>query len=105
MSSFGITDNSMSLIKDTLLQWREIEGASIFGSRALGNFKNGSDIDIVIYGSNVTTEIVNKLSVQLNEELPIPYYFDIVHYESLTNESLKEHVDTFAKTFYQNSKS
>lgn len=98
---FGISENSLALILESLAQWREIEGASIFGSRAMGNYKNGSDIDLVVYGIDVTEEIINKLSVQLNEELPIPYYFDIVHYESLTTTSLKAHIDTYAKTFYK----
>jgi predicted nucleotidyltransferase len=97
---FGISENTMGFLIGALMQWPEIEKASIFGSRAMGNYKNGSDIDIAIYGFRVTNEIINKLSVQLNEELPLPYYFDILHYDSLLNELLKVHIDTFAKPFY-----
>lgn len=99
---FGIPEKSMNIILHTLEQFKEIEKASIFGSRALGNYKNGSDIDLVIYGSRVTDEIINFLSIQLNEELPLPYFFDIVHYESLSNKKLKEHIDKFAKTLKTN---
>ena len=99
--NFGISETSMALIIEALTQSREIECASIFGSRAIGNYKNGSDIDLVVYGCQITTEIINQLSVQLNGELPIPYYFDIIHYESLENEPLKVHIDTFAKSFYK----
>ncbi|MBZ4645255.1 MAG: polymerase subunit beta, partial [Clostridia bacterium] len=38
----------------------------------------------------------------LNEELPLPYYFDVVHYESLKHDSLKAHIDTYGRAFYEN---
>jgi len=97
---FGIPEKSINMIIRVLLCLPEIEKASVFGSRAIGNYKNGSDFDLVIYGPKVTEKTVSSLSVQLNEELPLPYFFDIVHYESLTNEDLKSHIDTCAKSFY-----
>lgn len=97
----GIPEKSMDMIISALRRWEQIEKASIFGSRAMGNYKNGSDIDLAIYGSKVTAEIVNDLSVLLNEELPLPYYFDIVHYDSLRHEPLKAHIDMFGKEFYK----
>ena len=98
--TFGIPEKSMSLIIKSLKKFKEIKKAAFFGSRALGNYKNGSDADIVLYGPNITAKIVNQISIKLNEELPLPYYFDIVHYESLSTEDLKEHIDTYAKKFY-----
>lgn len=98
--SFGISQKSMEMILSALAQREEIEKASIFGSRSMGNYKNGSDIDIAIYGINITAEILNKISIELNEKLPLPYYFDVVHYESLKHEGLKEHIDKFGKSFY-----
>ena len=97
---FGISEKSTNLIIGALSRWPEIEKANIFGSRALGNYKNGSDVDLVIYGSKLTQDIINDLSVLLNEELPLPYYFDIVHYETLKHWSLKDHIDKYAKYFY-----
>jgi len=47
--SFGISNKSMSIIINILRQKKEIEKASIFGSRSMGNYKNGSDIDLAIY--------------------------------------------------------
>ncbi|WP_129595748.1 nucleotidyltransferase domain-containing protein [Anaerophilus nitritogenes] len=97
---FGIPDKSMSLIIDTFLEIKEVEKAAIFGSRAMGNYKKGSDVDIVIYGKLITPEIVNQISIELNEKLPLPYYFDIIHYEFLKHEGLKRHIDKFAKNIY-----
>ncbi|NLC62460.1 MAG: nucleotidyltransferase domain-containing protein [Thermoanaerobacterales bacterium] len=98
--SFGIPEKTMSLIISALKQNTVIERAAIFGSRSVGNYKNGSDIDIVIYGNNVTAETVNQLSIQLNEKLPIPYYVDVVHYESLNHKPLKDHINKYGKVIY-----
>lgn len=103
--SFGISEKSFNLIISALSKWSEIDSAAIFGSRAMGNYKRGSDIDLVIYGNDITPEIVDSLSIMLNEKLPIPYYFDIVHYESLKNDSLKTHIDTYGKRFYMKKSS
>ena len=98
--SFGISPKSMEMIINTLMERDVVEKGAIFGSRSIGNYKNGSDIDIVIYGPQITSEILNDVSVTLNEKLPLPYYFDIVHYETLKHDGLKEHIDTFSKVFY-----
>lgn len=98
---FGIPPKSMGLLIRALMEKQEIEKASVFGSRAMGNYKNGSDVDVVIYGSFITDEIVNQLSITLNEKLPIPYYFDIVHYDALKHEGLKKHIDDFGMVFYE----
>jgi len=42
------------MILQELKRRKEIQKAAIFGSRAMGNYKNGSDVDLVIYGPDVT---------------------------------------------------
>jgi len=98
--SFGIPEKSLDMIKKAVARWPEIDKAVVFGSRAMGNYKKGSDVDLAIYGEKVTEEIVNKLSVLLNQELPLPYHFDIVHYESLSNQQLKEHIETQGRVVF-----
>jgi len=88
------------MILQELKRRKEIQKAAIFGSRAMGNYKNGSDVDLVIYGPDVTENITNQLRIALNEELPLPYYFDIVHYESVSSNPFKEHIDTVSRLFY-----
>jgi predicted nucleotidyltransferase len=98
--NFGITPKSMNMIINVLMNKKEVQKAAIFGSRSIGNYKNGSDIDIAIYGANITADLVNEISVELNEKLPLPYYFDIVHYDSLKHDGLKDHIDKYGKSFY-----
>ena len=104
MNIFGISEPSYNLILKTLSGFEEVNAASVFGSRAKGNFKTGSDIDLVLFGENLSDELVSKLSVRLNEELPIPYFVDVVNFKTLNHEELKNHINRISKPFYTKSK-
>lgn len=93
--NFGIPEKSLKLIREAVSKYTDIEKALVFGSRAMGNYKRGSDVDLCIFGSKITGDTVNKLSIELNELLPLPYYFDVLHYESIINEELKTHIDKY----------
>jgi predicted nucleotidyltransferase len=73
----------------------------IFGSRALGNPKKGSDIDIALFGPEASEATARKLSEVLNEELPIPYHVDVVLFEVCENEDLKQHISKSGKVLWQ----
>lgn len=60
---FGIASKSYELILGAISEVKEIEKAAIYGSRAIGNYKQGSDIDIVLFGKDITPEIILKLKV------------------------------------------
>ena len=100
MNKFGIAKQSFNYIIESLGLYKEIEQAIIFGSRSIGNYKKGSDIDLSIIGENVTDKTVLSLSTRLNQELPIPYYFDIINHQSIDNRQLKKHIDQFGTEIY-----
>lgn len=91
--SFGLRDADLEYIISALRQFDEIQKAVIFGSRAKGNYKAGSDVDIAIWGENVTFTTISRLHAMLEDESPMPYMFDIVDYTHLNHEKLKEHID------------
>lgn len=70
----------------------EIERIDVFGSRVLGNAKQGSDIDLAVFGQSLTPQVLIAFQAYLEEETNIPYLFDIIHFESITNEALREHI-------------
>jgi len=94
----GLTQTDIKRITAAIKQFPEIEDAVIFGSRAKGTHKKASDVDLAIKGRAVTSETINRLNFLLNEELPLPYFFDVVHYESLENQLLVEHIDRVGKS-------
>ncbi len=96
---FGLNDKEIKYIQVALLFNPEIEEIIIFGSRAMGNYKIASDIDIAIKGKNLNDEVLFKFNELLNEEYPLPYFFDILDYNKIKNEKLKEHIDKFGIKF------
>jgi len=101
---FGLTDKSYNLMINAIQQFSEIEEAVVFGSRALGNFKSGSDVDIALKGTHVTDDTARALSLELNEKLPIPYYFDVLNYQSINEFNLKAHIDQNGQQLYMTPK-
>ena len=98
---YGISERSFNRIVAAIATMPEIEEVVIFGSRAMGTARRGSDIDLAIKGARVTDRTADELSMTLNERLPIPYYVDVVAYPSLSHENLREHIDTRGKLFYR----
>jgi predicted nucleotidyltransferase len=99
--NFGLTDNQLDEIIKIISRFEEIESAVFFGSRALNNHKEASDVDIAIKGSRVTIEIAIKVH-SLLEETNIPFFFDVLNYNSLNNEELKFQIDKHGIQFYSN---
>jgi predicted nucleotidyltransferase len=98
---YGLDEADLSYIIDALQQFPEIQRAFIFGSRVKGTYKTGSDIDIAIAGPSITFATVSKLHALLEEQGPLPYFIDIVHYEDIKNPALKEHIDRVGQLIYE----
>jgi len=99
-NSFGILERDLNSVVKELEKFTELEKAVIFGSRAMGNYKKGSDIDIAIFGENITFRILSRLYTILNEEIQTPYFIDVVHFEKTENEALKKHIREQGKIIY-----
>ena len=100
-NKYGIADNSYKLILEAFEKFKEIEKVVLFGSRAMGNYKAGSDIDLALYGETVNLNTVTKLASLLNEELPIPYFVDVVDTKTINEPSLKEHILQEGKVIFE----
>ncbi len=92
----GLSAKDLSIIKTTIASFECMESATLFGSRAKGNYKTGSDIDIAIKLKQPTTPTPNPISLihdKLEEETPLPYFFDAVNYHTIQNQALIEHIN------------
>ncbi len=91
--SHGLIERDLFHIRAAAAELPEIDEVILFGSRAKGTHQQGSDVDLSIKGDGITYSTVLRLSESLNEERPIPYFFDVVDYNSLEDEPLREHID------------
>ncbi len=86
-------DEIESIVK-VVTKYKEVEQVILFGSRATGKSKPNSDIDICLKGPQVNAAIQNSISSGL-DDLPLPYFFDVLNYNTITSERLKSHISTF----------
>ena len=101
MNNYGISKRSFDLLLKTFESFPEIDQVLLFGSRAKGNYKTGSDVDLAIKGKKVGPDLIFKLKSIFNERLPIPYEVDVVGYDNLGHESLKEHIERVGIVIYR----
>jgi len=95
---FGISARSFDMIVGLFGLYEQIEQALIFGSRSMGNPKNGSDIDIALVGDDIP---LMDIQGKLGEVLPIPYHIDLVDYKKIKEPSLRKHIDQYGKILYK----
>ena len=89
----GLRTDDLEHIRKALDQVPGLRMAVVFGSRAKGTHRPGSDVDLAIFGESVKAADLVRLSEQLNEDSPLPYRFDVVQYETLASEDLRSHID------------
>lgn len=97
---FDLSEKDIAFIVSVLRQFPEVVKSSIFGSRAKGTQKPGSDVDIAVYGEHITFTTVAKIHSLLEEQSPMPYMFDVVDYTHLSHEKLREHIDRVGQVFF-----
>lgn len=97
--SFGL---SAAIIKDltgVFARYPEIGRVLIFGSRAKGTFKEGSDIDLAVIAPNMSEQRFTQLWSEL-DGLPLVFKLDILHWDKLRNERLKLKITAEGMPFY-----
>lgn len=97
----GLLERDLNYITEAAKKYAEVEEVILFGSRALGNYKKGSDVDLALIGRKVDRKVARKISSDLNEEYPLPYFFDVVNYSDITDEELKKHIVRVGKLIYE----
>lgn len=97
MVDFGLSENTIKILKDFFNKFPEIKMVKVYGSRAIGNYRNGSDIDFALFGE-LNKDLIKKITSEI-DELNTPYMFDITDYSTIQNKELKEHIDKAGKVF------
>ena len=95
---YGLSEINGKRIMDVFSRCSEVQEAVLFGSRAKGNYRQGSDIDIAVKGT-VSKDVLSALLVAFDETV-LPYFVDIVVYDHIKNIALKEHIDRVGICIY-----
>lgn len=98
---YGLGEETISLINSVFAAHPSIKEVKIYGSRAKGNYRNGSDIDFCIFANNLPSDELTRIKNEL-DDLPTLYSIDLCEYSAIENAELKEHIDRVGKCFYEN---
>jgi predicted nucleotidyltransferase len=77
-----------------------VDEVVIYGSRAKGNYREGSDIDITLKGEKLTDNIYSKILIEI-DDLNTPYLFDVSIFDKLTSPDLISHINRVGQLFYK----
>ena len=84
---YGLKDIELAKLNEVFAASERIERVVLYGSRAKGNYKPFSDVDITLEGAELTHTDLNRISLAI-DDLLLPYQFDISIFHTLKNEAL-----------------
>jgi predicted nucleotidyltransferase len=87
----GLPSKTLALIMGVLAAFSQIEKALLFGSRAKGTHKAGSDIDLALVGAELDWNVVGRISRAL-DDLPIPHRFSVIMLNERTDSEVAAHI-------------
>jgi predicted nucleotidyltransferase len=100
---FGLYPASLATVRGILKSYPGVEQAILYGSRAKGNYKTGSDIDLTLVGADLDYNTLGSISGDLDES-DIPYKVDLSILANISNPALVEHIQRVGKVFYEREK-
>ena len=97
---YGLKDIELEKLSKVFAANERIERVVLYGSRAKGNYKPFSDVDITLEGAELTHTDLNRISLVI-DDLLLPYQFDISIFHTLKNEALIDHIRRMGITIYE----
>jgi predicted nucleotidyltransferase len=98
----GLRDHERSMIQAVFTRIPGLHRVILYGSRALGTYRPGSDLDLALDGPGLQAQDLARLAGSL-DELPLPYRYDLTDYRSIANQALRTHIDQHGVVFWTRS--
>lgn len=98
----GLSTGDIQKISGVFKSFGAIDSVTLYGSRAMGTYKAGSDIDLTLKGEELNLHLLNKVSNAL-DDLLLPYQFDLSIYSTLQNQDIIDHIKRVGVAFYSKS--
>lgn len=98
--SFGLPEETLSIIRAILVRHPQVDSAIIYGSRAKGTYRPGSDIDLTLVGSRLSHDNLLHIMGELDESAT-PYTVDVSIFNDINDIAVRDHIERRGKVFYQ----
>ena len=96
---WGLTSEEIAQIRNVLSAHPQVQEAVIYGSRAKGSYRAGSDIDLTLKGALSWTDL-QEIETQL-DDLDLPYQIDLSIESGIENQALRKHIETIGQKLYE----
>ncbi len=97
---YGLSEETIEKICSVFANHPAIDQAVLYGSRAKGTFKPGSDIDLSLNGAGISSKELGDIAFEL-DDLLLPYSIDLLVFDQLDHAELREHIERVGVIFYQ----
>jgi predicted nucleotidyltransferase len=87
----GLKESELDLILNLLRKNKHIQKVTVYGSRAKGNFRPGSDIDLVLTADQMDIKDLLKIENDL-DDLMLPYKIDLSLFHHIEDKEILEHI-------------
>jgi predicted nucleotidyltransferase len=96
----GLTEIQLNKILSVFSQYDSLDMVKLYGSRAKGNYRPGSDVDLAMFGDNFSHKDLTSLALQL-DDLMLAYTFDLSRFQDIESDELVEHINRVGITIYE----
>ena len=97
---YGLSDSTIQKIRAVLKDYPQVDQAILYGSRAKGNYKNGSDIDLTFRGERLTLNVLFKILEDI-DDLLLPYTLDLSIFHDIDDPDVIEHINRVGIPIYE----
>ncbi len=101
---YGLDDATVEKIRQVFVLYPEIDKVVIYGSRAMGRQRNGSDIDLTFFGKQLDRNTLNRIESAL-DDLNLPYMIDASNHHDIKTQSLIAHIERVGVVLFERTKS
>jgi len=100
-TSAGLSSHALEALHNVFSRHTGIERVILYGSRAIGTYRPGSDIDLTVTGAIEPDEML-QWEVEL-DDLLLPQKIDLSLHRFIDNPDLLAHIDGVGRTLYERS--
>lgn len=96
---YGLKDIHIKKLQSVFAKYKAIDKAILYGSRAKGNYRIGSDIDLSLVGLSLDFETLLSIENEI-DDLLLPYKIDLSLLHTIDNIDLIDHINRVGVDFY-----
>lgn len=95
----GVRRDEQEALKSIFDEVGSVKSVVLYGSRAKGKYRDSSDIDLTLMGSQLTTQQLLDICSKV-DDLLLPYEVDLSIFDHIDNKALVDHIDRVGKVIF-----